>query len=61
MEEIKTVTFENAIEIMKKGESKAIIITGNAIKIVDLPEYGIAGLRMVAKNLDRVEYSYTKK
>lgn len=59
--EIETITFEEAIKVLKKGDAKAVIISKEDIKVVDLPEYGIAGLRMVAGRLDRVEYSYTKK
>lgn len=61
LEGIKTVTFEQAVQVMKKNEAKAIIVAENEIRVVDLPEYGTAGLRMVNKKLDRVEYSFTKK
>ncbi|MFR3684209.1 MAG: DUF3789 domain-containing protein [Enterococcus sp.] len=61
LEDIKSVTFEEAIKIMKKGDAKAIVAHKEGLKIIDLPDHGVAGLRMVAGRLDRVEYSYTKK
>lgn len=61
LEEIKSVTFEEAVAIMKKGDAKAVVVGKDGIKIVDLPDHGIAGLRMVTGRLDRVEYNYTKK
>lgn len=61
MEEIKHVTMEEAINILKKGESKAIIATSKSLRVVDLPEYGVAGIRMIANEMDRVEYNYSKK
>lgn len=61
MEDIRTVTLTEALNIMKKGQAKAIVVEQDNIRVVDLPEFGAAALRMVNHKLDRVEYSYSKK
>lgn len=61
MEDIRTVTLTEALNIMKKGQAKAIVVDQDNIRVVDLPKFGAAALRMVNHKLDRVEYSYSKK
>lgn len=61
MEDIRNVNVRDAIDILKKGESKAIIVSKDCIKVVDLPDFGIAGIRMIAGKMDHVEYNFTKK
>lgn len=61
MEDIRTVTLTEALNIMKQGKARAIVIDQDNIRVVDLPEFGAAALRMINHKLDRVEYNYSKK
>ncbi|MFR3734170.1 MAG: hypothetical protein ACLTW7_16110 [Enterococcus sp.] len=45
---------------MKKGDAK-IVAHKEGLKIIDLPDHGVAGLRMVAGRLDRVEALHKNK
>lgn len=59
--QINEITIDRVIDEIKKGDPVAIVATKDGIKLVELPEFGSAGLRMINHKLDRVEYSYTKK